>query len=152
MIHPAKIALHLSNNQGQVSQNDLSKLRLQLFAHGDDFLSSLDNVLIKRDQKSTNDTYVELQAFAGACVQRTSRSANFWISAEYIYMKVVKYYDLLLLSRLESASIMRRTVSTNLGPVSREFNPFRVYSGCHKSRSIFKMTTFHFKSSKLILR
>ena len=39
-----------------------------------------------------------------------------------------------------------RKVSTNLGPVSRE-NPFRVYFGCHKSRPIFKMTTFHFKSS-----
>jgi len=55
------------------------------------------------------------------------------------------------LSHLKNASIMRRTVSTNLGPVSREVNPFRVYFGCHKSRPIFKMTTFHFKSSKCVI-
>jgi len=66
-------------------------------------------------------------------------------------MKVVKYYDLLLLSHLQNASITRRTVSTNLGPVSREVNTFRAYYGCHKSRPIFKMTTFHFKSSNFTI-
>ena len=62
-------------------------------------------------------------------------------------MKVVKYFDLLLTSHLENISFTRRTVSTNLGPVSRELNPFRAYFGCHQSCHIFKMTTFHFKSS-----
>ena len=43
--------------------------------------------------------------------------------------------------------LSRRTVSTNLGPVSRELNTFGAYFGCHKCRPIFKMTIFHFKSS-----
>jgi len=56
VIHSAKSAVHLSNNHGQVWANDLGKWRYQLFAHGDDFLSSLDNFLIKSDQKSTIHT------------------------------------------------------------------------------------------------
>ena len=82
---------------------------------------------------------------------RRLRPTNFRISAEHNYMKVLNYCDLLLLSYLENASIMRREVSTNLGPVSREVNTFRAYYGCHKSRPIFKMTTFHFKSSNFTI-
>ena len=63
----------------------------------------------------------KLQAFAGACVQPISGIANFRISAEHNYIKVLK--DLLLLSQVDNASIMR--VSTNLGPVSREVNTSR---------------------------
>ena len=103
----------------------------------------------KRSEKY--HAYVKLKAFAGACVQRTCKLASFRISVKHNYMKVVKYYDLLLLSHLQNASITRRTVSTNLGPVSREVNTFRAYYGCHKSRPIFKMTTFHFKSSNFTI-
>jgi len=109
-------------------------------------------IILSQKRLEKCHTYIELQAFAGACVQLTSSIAKFRISAEHNYMEiVVKYYDLFILSHLENASIMRRKVATNLGPVSRELHTFRVYFGCHKSRPIFKMTTFRFKSSKFTI-
>ena len=114
-----------------------------MFARGDDFLSALDNCLIKSDQKSTIHTL--------NCKHLPAPASNelpvLQTSGFLLNTSTSKYYDLLLLSHLENASIMRRTVSTKLGPISREVNTFRVYFGCHKSRPIFKMTTFHFKSS-----
>ena len=127
-----------------------AKVTLPFLAHGDDLLSSQSNSFIKSDLEKCH-TFVKLQAFAGDCVQPISGIANFRISAEHNYTKAVKYYFLLLLSHLESASIMRRTVSTNLGPVSQEVNTFRVYFGSHKSRAFLKMTAIHFKSSNLTI-
>ena len=68
-----------------------TKVTLTVLAHGDDLLSSLSNSLIKERPENCH-TNVKLQAFAGACVQLNSAIANFRISAEHNYIKIVKYY------------------------------------------------------------
>ena len=56
VIHPVKSAVHLSNNQGQLAEDDLAKWRYTLLAHGDDLRSSYNNIVIKSDQKSVIHT------------------------------------------------------------------------------------------------
>ena len=57
VIHPAKSTVHLSNNQDKLWENDLSKWRYQLVAHGNDLLSSQNHSLIESNEKSVIHTF-----------------------------------------------------------------------------------------------